>query len=265
MGILIAPMAAGTIASKAVLSGLTHATHRTGISHIAEGLLPMMDRRGTRSYVETSSWGIEGQALLEVRPPLSSFRPANLRLPGDIVEVRALVTCHPKLASEAKAIEQAVESYLHEQGLLFPEVESHEESSWDDQCQVLIRVEHGNIRQLSETIARANETPSDTASRALDELQSIPAHSDTLQAHWSTPLFLTALLSDASPSVFPRLLPGWESHLSQIITGFCETAELKVSEDAIAIHPPQDSLTRFGGYDNLDIWYPTSRTNEGNR
>ena len=262
MGILTVPMAAGVLPSRVQMVGVTHMAGRTGVSHIAEGLLPMLDRRGTRSYVETRKWGTQGEALLEVRPPLAAFRPANLRVSGDIVEVRALVTCHPRLSSQAESIEKAIEQRLHDGGLLFPEAESHEEQTWDDECQVLIRVEHGNIRKLSETIALSGEMPEHTASRAMQDFQTISAHGDTLQAHWSMPLVVAALLSQGEPSVFPRLLPKWEGILSEILQSFCPAARIDTSKESISISPPLGGLSEFQGYEPFDICYPTQRANE---
>ena len=113
-----------------------------------------------------------------------------------------------------------------------------------------------------ETIALSGEMPEHTASRAMQDFQTISAHGDTLQAHWSMPLVVAALLSRGEPSVFPRLLPKWEGILSEILQSFCPAARIDTSKESISISPPLGGLSEFQGYEPFDICYPTQRANE---
>ena len=129
MALSLVPVLAGTLPRRIHFRGTTHRSDCVGVSHIAEGLLPMMDRRGSRSYMEVETWGNQGQAFLDVRPPLSELAPANLTSRGDVVEIVAWVAVSNAFQS-GEEWEENTHRILESAGWLHPEVEVESLRSW---------------------------------------------------------------------------------------------------------------------------------------
>jgi len=263
MGILSIPMAAGIIPSSLSFHGPTHREGQVGVSHIAEGFLPMMDRRGTRSYVEVSAWGEQGEALMEVRPPLQGLRDANLRVRGHVVEVRALISHGAGQEASAHRLVEEAESELERVGLDFPEVEKHQATGWSGSPRVFVRIEYGNIRVLGESFMKPGDTPKAVAQRAVAQVMDSPCHGGSLQSLWALPLFLSALISEGGPSTFPPVEHHWGDSLSQLIQQFMSNAEITLHELSTTLFLPGGAMnSHSGGCDSPAICYPSRKKNE---
>ncbi len=176
--------------------GITHGTQTTSISLLAEGLLPMLDRRGTRSWIEINQWGIgtPGRVKLEVRPPLGEFLSERLTERGPIVELR-IFAAGPKtqvsLLTEAVA---QVGALLDEADILYPEDEVQAVADIGDQGLLMVRAEYGNMRVIVETLCKGEVSRPWAASIAEDLLR-YHTSTVTVPRELAYPLILSAILS----------------------------------------------------------------------
>lgn len=262
MALCLVPILVGKMPRRIRFRGMTHQPGKLGVSHIAEGLLPMMDRRGTRSYMEVDTWGEQGEALIDVRPPLASLGPANLAARGDVVEIVAWVAVGESF-SQQEEWEEETHKILEDEGWFHPEVEIETLGKWDSPPRLFIRVEFGNIRWLGESSQLPGERPGDTIRRAVSQLRSAPALGGVLQANWAYPLYLASCVVPDAVSLLPTPKGSAGAWILSLLQRALPHLLIQEREAGIELVNPKAGELMPGGYEMDDFWYPSPRNRKG--